>query len=72
MFVLRKAAGHALGKSSPMLAGELLARAIVPYYLPDIAGRIFDVFSRLAAEVPLRELHFARSPGISSLLRDAA
>jgi len=72
MFVLRKAASHALGTSSPTLAGELLARAIVPYYLPDIAGRIFEIFSRLATEVPLRELHFARASGLSSLLRDAA
>jgi len=72
MFVLKKAARHALGTSSPSLAADLLARAIVPYYLPEIAARIFEVFSHLANEVPIRELHFARAPGLTSLLREAA
>lgn len=72
MFVLRKAPRHALGSAAPSLAADLLARAIVPYYLPDIAARILDVFSELGSEVPLRELHFARSPGLASLLRAAA
>jgi hypothetical protein len=72
MFVLRKAALHALGSPSPSLAAELLARAIVPYYLPDVAARILEVFSQLAEEIPFRELHFSRSPGLTSLLSEAA
>jgi hypothetical protein len=72
MFVLRKGTCHALGSASPSLVSELLARAIVPYYLPEIAARLLDTFSRLAAEVPFRELQFARSPGLSFLLREAA
>ncbi len=72
MFLLRKAPHHALGSASPCLASELLARAIVPYYLPEIASRILEVFSRLAVEVPFRELHFARAPGLTFLLREAA
>jgi hypothetical protein len=72
MFVLRKAPRHALGCTSPSLAADLLARAIVPYYLPDTAARILEIFSDLAADVPFRELHFARSAGLASLLREAA
>ncbi len=72
MFVLRKAALHALGSASPSLAAELLARAIVPYYLPEVAARILEVFSQLAVSVPFRELHFSRSPGLTSLLFEAA
>lgn len=72
MFVLRKAAHHAVGSASPALAPDLLARAIVPYYLPDIAARILGIFSELAASVPFRELHFALLPGLASLLREAA
>ncbi len=71
MFVLKKAARHALGGSSPSLAPELIARAIVPYYLPDVAERILGILAELASEVPLRELHFARAPGLTSLLREA-
>jgi hypothetical protein len=72
MFVLRKATHHALSGRSPSLAADLLARAIVPYYLPDVATRILGIFSELASEVPFRELHFARSSGITALLREAA
>jgi hypothetical protein len=72
MFLLRKAPQHALGTSSPALAPDLLARAIVPYYLPDAAGRILGIFADLAASVPFRELHFALSPGLPPLLREAA
>lgn len=72
MFVLKKALQHNLGSPSPSLAPEILARAIVPYYLPDVAQRILEIFSELAAAVPFRELHFTRSPGLSSLLREAA
>lgn len=72
MFVLRKAGHHALGSASPTLAPDLLARAIVPYYLPDIAARILGIFSELAGSVPFRELHFALFPGLASLLREAA
>lgn len=72
LFVLRKATHHALSGTSPSLAADLLARAIVPYYLPDVATRILEIFSELASEVPFRELHFARSSGITSLLREAA
>lgn len=71
MFILKKAARHALGGSSPSLAPDLVARAIVPYYLPDIAERILGILAELASGVPLRELHFARAPGLSSLLREA-
>jgi hypothetical protein len=72
MFVLRKAPRHSLGHTSTSLAADLLARAIVPYYLPDVATRILGIFSELASAVPFRELHFARSPGLTSLLREAA
>jgi hypothetical protein len=72
MFVLRKAEHHLLGQISPSLAADLLARTIVPYYLPDVAARILEVFSHLAEEVPFRELHFSRSPGLTSLLGEAA
>jgi hypothetical protein len=71
MFVLKKATRHALGPPSPGLAPELIARAIVPYYLPEIAERVFGAFSELASTVPFRELHFARAPGLTALLRDS-
>ncbi len=70
LFVLKKAARHAIGGSSPALAADLIARTIVPYYLPDIAGRILRIFADLASEVPIRELSFARAPGLTSLLRE--
>jgi hypothetical protein len=72
IFVLRKSLHHAMGDRSPSLTPDLLARAIVPYYLPEIAARILEIFSELATSVPFRELRFARSPGIASLLREAA
>ena len=58
MFVLRKAALHALGPSSPTLAPELIARAIVPYYLPQTASRILEPFrSRIRRPLPGAPLH---------------
>jgi hypothetical protein len=70
MFVLRKAARHALGPSCRSLAPELIARAIVPYYLPEAAEAILDTFSVLASRVPIRELSFARAPGLKALLEE--
>jgi hypothetical protein len=72
MFVLRKAPRHALGMPSPSLAADLLARAIVPYYFPEVAARILEVFSHLATKIPFRELHFARSPGLTPILSTQA
>jgi hypothetical protein len=71
MFLLKKGARHAMGPPSPGLAAELVARAIVPYYLPEVAERVFGVLGELASAVPFRELHFARAPGLAALLRES-
>ncbi|HJS74350.1 MAG TPA: hypothetical protein VJ921_08695, partial [Vicinamibacteria bacterium] len=70
MFVLKKATRHALGPSCLRLAPDLIARAIVPYYLKDVAESILDTFSALASAVPFRELYFARAPGLKALLQE--
>jgi hypothetical protein len=70
MFVLKKASRHALSAKSLRLAPDLIARAIVPYYLPGVAERILDTFSELASTLPLRELSFARLPGLLNLLQE--
>jgi hypothetical protein len=72
LFVLRKAPEHAVASSTGSLVPEVLARAIVPYYLPPVAAKILQSLSELAAEVPFRELRFARSPGLGSLLERVA
>ncbi len=69
LFVLRKAASHRLGTSPPsVVLPELLACAIVPYYLEETASRIFEIFDELQAAFAPKELHFAREPGLSSVL----
>jgi hypothetical protein len=70
LFVLRKAATHALGTSSPRAVfPELLARAIVPYYLQKTASRILEILDELQGAFPPRELHFALAPGLPAFLR---
>jgi hypothetical protein len=71
-FVLRKAPRHAIETPAVSLGAELLARAIVPFYLPETARRILELLSDLASRVPLSELHFAKAPGIGRLLRATA
>jgi hypothetical protein len=67
MFVLRKGPRHEIEAPSISLGAELLARAIVPFYLPETARRIVDLVSDLASGLPLSELHFAKAPGVSRL-----
>jgi hypothetical protein len=72
VFVLRKSPSHRLGGSpSSVIFPELLARAIVPYYMEETACRIFEIFDGLQAAFPPKELHFARAPGLSALLGGA-
>jgi hypothetical protein len=72
LFVLRKAGSHFIERTpGAVLAPELLARAIVPYYLPGVAARILSLFDDLLREVPVHELHFSREPGLKSLLQAA-
>jgi hypothetical protein len=68
MFLLRKGPKHQIEAPAISLGAELLARAIVPFYLPETARRIVDLVSDLAAGLPLSELHFAKAPGVSRLL----
>lgn len=72
LFVLRKASKHAVASSTNSLVPEVMARAIVPYYMPEVVSKILKSLSELAVEVPFRELHFALSPGVSSLLERVA
>lgn len=71
LFVLRKAERHALAGSSPSLAPELAARAIVPYYLPQVASRALAVIDAAASFRAVRELRFARASGLRSFLEAA-
>jgi hypothetical protein len=72
LFVLEKSESHSIAEErNPSLVPEVIARAIVPYYLPDIASRILDLFADLSTQVPLRTLRFARQPGLRAVLQAA-
>ena len=72
LYLLKKSSAHELRGAGATGLPEVVSRAIVPYYLPDTVSRILDVFASLATSVPIRELHFAREAGLTSLLRQAA
>ena len=73
VYVLRKAASHNVRTNTrSQLAAELVARSIVPYYFPPIAEKALSLAHELVGAVPLRELEFARSPGLLSVLEKAA
>ena len=72
LFVLRKAVEHRIVEAPRhALAGEIVARSIVPYYLPEVADDVLATLARLLSEIPLYELHFARAPGVASILAEA-
>jgi hypothetical protein len=73
LFLLQKAPEHRLrrGRDATRVA-ELLARSIVPYYLPGEASRIIDLVADAASSVPVGVLEFAPSDGILSVLSRAA
>lgn len=72
LFVLRKAEDHRIvGAPRHVLAGEIVARSIVPYYLEDVAGEVLTNLARLLCEVPLYRLDFALAPGIARILAEA-
>ncbi len=73
VFLLRKASEHRIreGRTS-LLATELMARSIVPYYLPEETERIVAVIERVGSRVPLRELSFSKGDGLVQLLTDFA
>ena len=69
VFVLRKAEHHAIDPlSERSLAPELLARAIVPYYLPEVASSLLGLVGELSNHHPTQRLAFARGSGLRSLL----
>jgi hypothetical protein len=69
IFLLRKADRHMLhGGCASSTAAELLARSIVPYYLPEAASRILSLIRDLTDCVAVRELRFSLEPGLVSLL----
>jgi hypothetical protein len=69
LFVLRKAPRHGIEAPAVSPGAELLARAIVPFYLPETVRRILELRSELASRVLVSELHFAKAPGIGRLLK---
>jgi hypothetical protein len=72
LFVLEKSESHSIADERlPSLVPELIARAIVPYYLPEIASRILELFADLSTRVPVRKLRFARRGGLKALLQAA-
>ena len=72
LFVLEKSESHSIAEErTPSLVPEVIARAIVPYYLPEIASRILELFADLSARVPVRKLRFARRGGLKALLQAA-
>jgi hypothetical protein len=72
LYVLEKSESHSIADDpTPSLVPEVIARAIVPYYLPQIASRILELFADLAARVPVRKLRFARRGGLKALLQAA-
>lgn len=69
LFVLKKSDRHAVHeREAAAMVPELIARAIVPYFLPDVATNVWSLFSLLATGVPIRELSFSREPGLKALL----
>lgn len=73
LFVLRKAEEHRILEAPRhVLAGEIVARSIVPYYLPEVADEVLTTLARLLSEVPLHQLDFARLPGLASILEGGA
>jgi hypothetical protein len=79
VFVLRKAATHRLtgGSSRGLesgaignLAAEVLARSLVPYYLPEEMARILSLVKRATHQVAFGELEFTREPGLRELLAE--
>jgi hypothetical protein len=73
LYLVRKSDQHRIAEGmTGDIVGELLARAIVPYYLPDVATRILTNFSALAENARLREIYFARRPGLRELLHNDA
>lgn len=72
LYLLKKSPAHEVRGAGSTALPEILSRAIVPYYLPGIVSCILDVLASLATSVSIRELHFARKAGLTSLLREAA
>jgi hypothetical protein len=72
VFILRKALRHRIveGGKAP-LAAELVARSILPRYLPRELGRILDLVAVIPGAVPLRELEFALAPGLRDCIASA-
>ena len=71
LYLVRKSNQHRIAEREVNdILAELLSRAIVPYYLPDVAARILSLFSRMADQVRLRELFFARRPGLRGLFEN--
>ncbi len=71
LYLLQKSPAHEVREAGSNGLTEVLSRAIVPGYLPGTIARILEVFASLATRVPIRELHFARKKGLTSLLRAA-
>ncbi len=72
LFVLRKAEKHrVVNAPRNVLAGEMIARSIVPYYLPEVADAVLTTLARLLSEVPVYRLDFARAPGVASILAES-
>lgn len=73
VFLLRKAARHGIREApGARKVGDLLARSIIPYYLAQESERILSLVDTLASKVPIRELAFARAPGVAALLAEDA
>lgn len=72
LYLLKKSPAHEVRQAGSTGVTEILSRAIVPRYLPATVSRILEVFASLAARVSLRELHFAREAGLTSLLHTAS
>jgi hypothetical protein len=69
IFILRKGPRHKIVTGSRnSLAAELLARSIVPYYLPKELSTILQLIGEIAEAVPIQELEFSLEPGLASLL----
>jgi hypothetical protein len=69
VFLLSKGPEHRVRDGKPaFLASELLARTIVPYYLPSETDIILTLLQGLTLAVPLRELSFAKRGGLARVL----
>lgn len=68
VFVLRKASSHRLVKrATGILAAEVLARSLVPYYLSRDTARILSLLRCASGSVPFGTLEFSRGPGLAEL-----